>query len=388
MIGVLGAGQLGRMLALAGYPLGQRFRFLDAAHEAPVRDLAEFVRADFTDLAALDRFAAGLDVATYEFENVPVDAVEHLARRLPVYPPPAALRASQDRLEEKTFFRGLGIPTAPFVAVSARAELDSALDAVGYPAILKTRRMGYDGKGQCFIRERAAAEQAWQALQRAGSVSDGNTALADASGSLLEGYVRFDRELSQLAVRGRDGRMVFYPLVENHHADCMLRLSLAPAPNLTPGLEQLARDYATRVLEALNYVGVLAIEFFQQGERLLANEMAPRVHNSGHWTIEAAETSQFENHLRAILGLPLGAAGARETCGMLNIIGELPETRTILAHEKTHLHLYGKRPRPGRKIGHFTVRAGTIEEVLARIARMDDFRWTIEDLSINPQSSI
>ncbi len=364
MIGVLGAGQLGRMLALAGYPLGLRFRFLDSSHEAPVRDLAEFVRADFTELAALDRFADGVDVVTYEFENVPVNAVEHLARRIPVYPPAVALRASQDRLEEKTFFRSVGIATAPFVAVASREDLDRALDQIGYPAILKTRRMGYDGKGQYLIRERADAEQAWQ--QTAGWDSKAR----QTSELLLEGLVRFDREVSQLAVRGRDGRMVFYPLVENHHAEGLLRLSLAPAPNCTPSLEQLARDYAKRVLEALNYVGVLAIEFFQQREALLANEMAPRVHNSGHWSIEGADTSQFQNHLRAILGLPLGSTGVREPCAMLNIIGELPDTRAILSQRGTHLHLYAKKPRPGRKIGHVTVRASTIEEVRDRIEQL------------------
>ena len=370
MIGVLGAGQLGRMIALAGYPLGLRFRFLDSSHDAPVRDLAEFHTADFTDLAALDRFAAGLDVVTYEFENVPVDAVEHLTRSLPVYPPPAALRASQDRLQEKTFFRGLGIPTAPFADVAVRADLDRALDAIGCPAILKTRRMGYDGKGQCLIRERADAEQAWQFLHRAGSGNNGTFSISNASGAVLEGFVRFDRELSQIAVRGRGGEIVFYPLVENHHADGLLRLSLAPAPNRTPALEQLARDYSTRVLEALNYVGVLAIEFFQQGEELVANEMAPRVHNSGHWTIEGAETSQFENHLRAVLGLPLGMTEVRQACAMLNLIGEAPDARAILAHAGTHLHLYGKQPRPGRKIGHITMRAGTIEEVLFLVEKL------------------
>ncbi len=350
MIGVLGAGQLGRMLALAGYPLGLRFRFLDAAHEAPVKDLAEFVRADFSDADALDRFASGLEVVTYEFENVPVEAVERLSGRVPVYPPPAALRASQDRLDEKTIFRHLGIPTAPFVPVSTRADLDGALAEVGCPAILKTRRMGYDGKGQCLIRDPAAAEQAWQTIPKD-------------TGLLLEGFVHFDRELSQIAVRGRDGRTVFYPLVENHHAEGLLRLSLAPAANRTPALERLARDYATRILEGLGYVGVLAIEFFQQGEQLIANEMAPRVHNSGHWTIEGAETSQFENHLRAILGFPLGVAEARGPCAMLNIIGDLPDTRTVLAQPGTHLHLYGKKPRPGRKIGHITVCAATVEGV-------------------------
>jgi 5-(carboxyamino)imidazole ribonucleotide synthase len=357
MIGVLGAGQLGRMLALAGYPLGLRFRFLDAAHEAPIKALAEFLRADFADAAALARFAAGLDVVTYEFENVPIRTAETLSQHVPVFPPPAALRASQDRLDEKTFFRQLGIPTAPFVPVRVRPDLESALDEVGCPAILKTRRMGYDGKGQCLIRDRAAAEQAWQTLtkSRRDDKSD--------AGLLLEGFVLFERELSQLSVRGRDGRMVFYPLVENHHAEGMLRLSLAPAPNRTPALKQLARDHATRVLEALSYVGVLAIEFFQQGDQLIANEMAPRVHNSGHWTIEGAETSQFENHLRAILGLPLGVTDVRGPSAMLNIIGELPDTPTILAHPGTHLHLYGKKPGPGRKIGHITVRAATIEEV-------------------------
>ncbi len=317
MIGVLGAGQLGRMLALAGYPLGQRFRFLDAAHEAPVKDFAEFLRADFHDADALDRFAAGLEVVTYEFENVPVEVAEKLSRRLHVYPPPAALRASQDRLDEKTFFQQHHIPTAPFVPVRTRTDLDRALAEAGCPAILKTRRMGYDGKGQCLIRERADAEQAWQTLTKLRK-----DAAADA-GLLLEGFVRFDRELSQIAVRGASGELRYYPLVENHHADGMLRLSLAPAPDLVPALEELARDYARRVLEALAYVGVLAIEFFQQGEQLIANEMAPRVHNSGHWTIEGAETSQFENHLRAILGLPLGAAEARGPCAMLNIIGEV-----------------------------------------------------------------
>jgi 5-(carboxyamino)imidazole ribonucleotide synthase len=368
MIGVLGAGQLGRMLALAGYPLGLRFRFLDPSHEAPVRDLAEFVRADYHDATALDRFAAGLDVVTYEFENVPEDVVSELGRRVEVFPPPAALRASQDRLEEKTFFRQLGIPTAPFVPVRVRADLDRALAEVGCPAVLKTRRMGYDGKGQCLVREPAAAEQAWQTLVR-----PRKDATADA-GLILEGFVRFDRELSQISVRSPDGAMAFYPLVENHHADGMLRLSLAPAPDLTSELEELARDYATRVLEKLDYVGVLAIEFFQQGGQLIANEMAPRVHNSGHWTIEGAETSQFENHLRAIRRLPLGSAQARGPCAMLNIIGEPPPASQVLAAPGAHLHLYGKRPRPGRKTGHITVLAGTMDEVRRRMEMLRSLR--------------
>ncbi len=358
MIGVLGAGQLGRMIALAGYPLGLRFRFLDPAHEAPVRDLAEFLRADFGDRSALDRFASGLEVVTYEFENVPVEVVRDLAGRLPVYPPPAALEASQDRLTEKTYFQRLGIPTAPFVPVSTRADLDRALAEVGTPAILKTRRFGYDGKGQCLIRDPAGAEQAWQTLAKSRK---------DDAGLILEGFVPFDRELSQIAVRGRTGELAYYPLVENHHADGLLRLTLAPAPNRTPELDDLAHSHARRMLEALDYVGVLAIEFFQQGDQLIANEMAPRVHNSGHWTIEGSETSQFENHLRAILGWPLGSADARGPCAMLNIIGEPPEAKAVLTHPGTHLHLYGKKPRLGRKIGHITLCATTASEVKQRV---------------------
>jgi 5-(carboxyamino)imidazole ribonucleotide synthase len=363
MIGVLGAGQLGRMLALAGYPLGQRFRFLDSAHEAPVKDLAEFIRADFHDREALERFADELNVVTYEFENVPVDAVEWLVRRVPVYPPPAALRASQDRLAEKTFFRQQGIPTAPFVAVSSRSDLDAAVTEIGCPAILKTRRMGYDGKGQFLLRSSTDVEPAWHAL---GASATSSTGLE----LILEGYVPFEREVSQLAVRGRDGRMVFYPLVENHHAEGMLRLSLAPAPGASPALVQLAQEYTARVLEKLEYVGVLAIEYFQKGEQLVANEMAPRVHNSGHWTIEGAETSQFENHLRAVLGLPLGSAAARGPCAMLNIIGDLPDIPSVLSHSGAHLHLYGKKPRPSRKIGHITVCAETMDTVRSTVEKL------------------
>jgi 5-(carboxyamino)imidazole ribonucleotide synthase len=362
MIGVLGAGQLGRMLALAGYPLGLRFRFFDSAHEAPVRDLAEIIPAAFDDEAALDRFASGLELVTFEFENVPVEAVRRLSRHVPVYPPAAALEASQDRLTEKTFFQQLGIPTAPFVPVQTRPDLDRALAKTGCPAILKTRRMGYDGKGQCLIRDCAGTEQAWQSLgppaQRRGT--------ADA-GLILEGFVAFDREVSQIAVRGRTGELAYYPLVENHHADGLLRRSLAPAPDLTPALEQLARDHARHVLERLDYKGVLAIEFFQQGEQLIANEMAPRVHNSGHWTIEGAQTSQFENHLRAVLGLPLGSTDARGPCAMLNIIGEAPPLAALLAVPGAHVHLYGKKPRPGRKIGHVTICAWTMDEVRQRV---------------------
>jgi 5-(carboxyamino)imidazole ribonucleotide synthase len=353
-VGVLGAGQLGRMLALAGYPLGLRFRFLDPAPGAPAGHLAEQLVAPYDDPARLGLFLQGLDVVTYEFENVPVDLARLLGRSVPVYPPPIALEASQDRLTEKSLFRHVGLPTAPFAPVSTRDDLAGALAAVGLPALLKTRRFGYDGKGQSLVRSAADAEAAWERLGRAPL--------------LAEGFVRFDRELSILAVRGKDGGATFYPLVENHHAGGILRLSRAPASGLSNELQALAEDFARRVLEELHYVGVLAIEFFQQGEQLIANEMAPRVHNSGHWTIEGALTSQFENHLRAILGLPLGSTEVPGPCAMVNLIGAVPEPAAVLAVPGAHLHLYGKLPRIGRKLGHVTIRAATAAVVDDRLA--------------------
>jgi 5-(carboxyamino)imidazole ribonucleotide synthase len=369
-VGVLGAGQLGRMLALAGYPLGLRFRFLDPAAEAPAEHLAERVTGGFHETEALHRFTEHLAVVTYELENVPVELVRHLERSLPVYPPPAALEASQDRLPEKSLFQRLGLPTVPFEPVETRADLDRAVAVVGLPAVLKTRRFGYDGKGQALLRAPRDAERAWAAL--------GGRPL------LLEGFVAFERELSQIAVRGRDGATAFYPLVENHHRDGILRLSLAPAPDLTPELEALARAHAMKVMEALGYVGVLTIEFFQQGATLIANEMAPRVHNSGHWTIEGAATSQFENHLRAVLGWPLGSTATDGPCAMLNLIGTAPDPAVILAVTDAHLHLYGKSPRPGRKLGHVTLRApdsGTLAERLLRLRPLlpgGDERFPVE----------
>jgi 5-(carboxyamino)imidazole ribonucleotide synthase len=354
MIGVLGAGQLGRMLALAGYPLGLRFRFLDSDPHAPAGQLAEQILGDFDDLACLSRLLPGLELVTYEFENVPVALAQTLERRVPVYPPPAALAASQDRLTEKTLFQRLGLATPRFWPVDNRADLDQALAVIGCPALLKTRRGGYDGKGQFRIDRPDMAGQAWRLL--------GGAPL------LLEAMVVFQRELSQLAVRGRDGSLAFYPLVENVHEQGMLRLSLAPAPNVSPALQAAAIDMATRLLCELNYVGVLAVELFQQGEQLIANEMAPRVHNSGHWTIEGAQTSQFENHLRAILGWPLGSTDLVAPCAMLNLIGTLPDTTALLALPDTHVHLYGKTPRPDRKLGHVTLRGGSgLQERLAQV---------------------
>lgn len=351
VVGILGGGQLGRMLAMAGYPLGLRFRTLDPSASSPAGHLTEQMVDDYTDLDALSRFAVGLDVVTYEFENVPVDSARFLNRRVPVYPPPLALETSQDRFIEKSFFQDLGIPTPPFVRVETWEDLEQAIQTIGLPALLKTRRFGYDGKGQYTLFREEDAVLAWQTV--------GGVPL------IFENMVKFEREVSILAVRSLTAETKFYPVVENHHEKGMLRLSLAPAPNLSPEIQSQAEDYALRVLNALNYVGVLAIEFFELEGKLYANEMAPRVHNSGHWTIEGAQTSQFENHLRAILGMPLGSTEMLGVAAMVNIIGAIPDRRAVLALPDAHLHLYGKSVRPNRKLGHVTLRCDN-EEYLKR----------------------
>ena len=315
VVGVIGGGQLGRMLGLAGIPLGLSFRFLDPAPDAPAGAVGELLVGAYDDVDLLARLADGADVVTYEFENVPVEA----ARRVGAVPGPAALEAAQDRLAEKRLFRRLGIPTA---------RIDDEVEA--FPALLKTRRLGYDGKGQRLVDEHP------------GSDPD----------HVLEELVAFDRELSLIAVRAPDGETRFYPLVENVHEDGILRSSRAPAVDAP---QALAEDYAGRVLEELDYVGVLALELFEADGDLLANELAPRVHNTGHWTIEGAVTSQFENHLRAVLGLPLGPTDLRGEAAMVNLIGTLPPPEAVLAIPGAHLHLYGKEPRPGRKLGHVTL---------------------------------
>ncbi len=371
-IGILGGGQLGYMLALAGYPLDFHFRFLDPSPQAPVGRIAPRVTAEYTDLEALDKFAHGLALVTYEFENVPVEAALHLAKRLPVYPPPQALATAQDRLSEKTLFQKLGIATTEFAVVNSLAELQEAIRKLGLPAVLKTRRLGYDGKGQWMLRTREEVERLEQEFP--------------AVPLILEKFVRFTRELSILAVRGRAGETAFYPLVENHHRGGILRLSLAPAPRLTPWLQQEAEDAARRLLQALEYVGVLAVELFECDGHLLANEIAPRVHNSGHWSIEGAVTSQFENHLRAVAGLPLGETRTLGNSAMLNLIGELPETGELLTVPDAHLHAYGKALRPGRKVGHVTLRADSAEQLAERLRRLPKF-FQREEFCLSPHAT-
>jgi 5-(carboxyamino)imidazole ribonucleotide synthase len=356
LIGVFGGGQLGRMLALAGYPLGLRFRFLDPAANAPVDGLGERVRGDYDDPAALAAFATGLDCATYEFENVPVAAVAALAARgVRVFPAVRALEVAQDRLAEKLFLQQLGVATAAFAAAERAEDVDAAAAAVGLPAVLKTRRLGYDGKGQLLVRERTELAHAWAKL--------GGSPL------VAEAFVPFDRELAVVAARGADGAVACYPLVETRQRDGVLRAALAPAPGLAPALQAAAEAIATRVLTALDYRGVLAVELFARGDELLVNELAPRVHNSGHWTIEGAETSQFEQHLRAGLGLPLGSTAALGCSATVNLLGSVPALATLLAAApRAHVHLYGKEERPGRKLGHVTLRARDHATLSARLA--------------------
>jgi 5-(carboxyamino)imidazole ribonucleotide synthase len=375
-IGILGGGQLGYMLALAGYPLGLRFRFLDPSPEAPVGRIAQRVTADFDDEAALEKFASGLELVTYEFENVPVAATRFLSERVPVFPPPAALEVAQDRLKEKALFRKLGIATTEFAPVHNLKSLDAAVTSIGLPAVLKTSRFGYDGKGQWTLRTAADVEKLKteipDALIKAQSMN-GTQGSHDSAPFILERFISFTRELSILGVRARNGDIAFYPLVQNRHHGGILRLSIAPAPSLAPGLQREAEDIARRILTELDYAGVLAIEFFEYQGRLVANEMAPRVHNSGHWTIEGAVTSQFENHLRAVLDLPLGSTNVHGSAAMLNLIGETPESSEVLAIPGAHLHLYGKSPRPGRKLGHITLWSSSFEKLSASLRALTPF---------------
>jgi 5-(carboxyamino)imidazole ribonucleotide synthase len=340
-IGIIGAGQLGRMLALAGYPLGVEFLFLDPSPEAPGGHVGPILHGAFDDAAKLKELAGKVDLLTFDVENVPVDAIREIAGTTPFYPQPDALGTSQDRLAEKTLFRTLKIPTPEFQAVDSLADLVHAVERIGLPGILKTRRLGYDGRGQFRLRTPADIEAAWTAL---GSVP-----------LIYEAFVRFSREVSIIGARSTRGEVRIYPLAANTHEDGILRHSLAPYRNA--GLQKQAETYLKRVFKRFDYAGILTIEFFVEKGRLVANEMAPRVHNSGHWTIEGAATSQFENHVRAILGLPLGSTAPVGHSGMVNFIGTMPSAEAVLAIPGAHFHGYGKAPRPNRKIGHCTVTA-------------------------------
>src|ERR1700733_14385087 len=338
-IGIVGAGQLGQMLALAGYPLGLDFLFFDRSADTPAGRIAPLLAGEFHDEALLAELARRSDVISFDWENISVAALRRAAHGTRIAPPLAALAVAQDRLAEKRCFQRLSIPTTRFAPVDSRASLSRAVARVGLPGVLKTRRFGYDGKGQYVLRTRADTEPAWDAL--------GSAPL------LYEEFVPFEYEVSIIGVRTRAGEIAFYPLNRNYHVDGILRLTLAPWT--APALARAAQRALRRLLEHFNYVGGLTIEFFVHRGRLLANEMAPRVHNSGHWSIEGAVTSQFENHVRAILGWPLGATRAVGHSAMINLIGTMPGRSQLLRHSGVHLHDYVKEPRPGRKLGHLTV---------------------------------
>ncbi|MBS0365128.1 MAG: 5-(carboxyamino)imidazole ribonucleotide synthase [Proteobacteria bacterium] len=355
-VGVLGGGQLGRMLALSGYPLGLSFLCLDPAVDAPAGQVAPLLRGAFTDTRLLRRLARRCEVVTFDWENVSVATLRSAMRGsgARLAPPLPALATGQDRVAEKRLFERLGIPTTRWQAVDSRDDLERALRRVGLPGVLKTRRLGYDGKGQAVVRDAPAAAAAWERL--------GGVPL------LYEEWVPFDCEVSIIGARRRSGEIAVYPLCGNIHSGGVLRLTRAPWG--APRLQRLAAGHLRRMLEHFRYSGVLTIEFFVRGGRLLANELAPRVHNSGHWTIEGAVTSQFENHLRAILDLPLGSTAALGHAAMINFIGHMPARTALLSRPGLHLHDYGKQPRPGRKIGHCCLVETTAARRDARVRRL------------------
>lgn len=354
-VAILGGGQLARMLVQAGVPLGTAFQVVDKSADVCAAQLAPVQAIDWADQDALIALATDVDVVTFDYENVPADSAGQMARHTEVCPNARALAVAQDRMAEKALFQSVGLDTARHAAVSSREDLDAALAAIGCPSILKTRRMGYDGKGQFRLRSTADAESAWQELGEA----------AQKHGLILEALVPFRRELSVLAVRSRRGEFRTWPLVQNWHDHGILSISLAPAL-VSDAMQAQAVQHARNIADELDYVGVFALELFVDGDRLLGNEMAPRVHNSGHWSIEGAVTSQFENHVRAVAGMPLGSTELRGSSLMFNWIGQMPDRDTALGHADVHWHDYGKSPRPGRKLGHATICAGDHVTVLAR----------------------
>jgi 5-(carboxyamino)imidazole ribonucleotide synthase len=353
-VGVLGGGQLGRMMGLAGMPLGLDFIFLDPSVDACASETGELVQADFADIDAAQKLASRVDVVTFDFENVPQKTAQALARKTPLYPPPGALGSCQDRMTEKQILSGLGIGVAPHHEVSSRTDLLEGVEKLAYPAILKTRRLGYDGKGQVTLRDPEDLERAWQTFSE--------------HELILEAFIPFDAECSLIAVRAVDGETRYWPLTRNVHANGILALSLAG--DFDALLQSKAQEIMRRVLDHFDYVGVLSLEFFIVQDKLLVNEIAPRVHNSGHWTIDGAETSQFENHLRAITAMPLGSTkGSREAL-MFNWIGHFPDREKLLSIEGLHWHDYGKAARPGRKIGHATLTAGSRQDLVSKARRV------------------
>jgi 5-(carboxyamino)imidazole ribonucleotide synthase len=342
------------MLGIAGIPLGFRFVFLDPAADACASATGDLLQAGFSDVDAARELAGLVDVATFDFENVPGSSAAALEEICALYPASNALEAAQDRLVEKDLLTSLGIPVPGYRCVSSRTDLLEALDSLGYPAVLKTRRLGYDGKGQAVLRDQEDLERAWQKL--AGSEL------------ILEAFVPFEAECSLIAVRARDGKTRAWPLTRNVHSDGILTLSLPGV--FDEDLESRAATMMQVLMEHLDYCGVLTMEFFLLDGKLLVNEIAPRVHNSGHWTIDGAVCSQFENHLRAITAMPLGNTDMTGCSLMFNWIGRLPDRDQAMAVPGLHWHDYGKSARPGRKIGHATLNAASMEELKAGAMRL------------------
>ncbi|MGD9265322.1 MAG: 5-(carboxyamino)imidazole ribonucleotide synthase [Lysobacterales bacterium] len=371
-VGILGGGQLARMMAQAGKRLGLEFIFLDPAPDACAAEYGELINAAWDDEGALRELGERCDVVTFDFENVPEASATLIESLCPVYPPPRALFKSQDRLREKTMMEELGIPVAPFVAVSSRPELKQAVEKIGLPCVLKTRRFGYDGKGQMVLRFEEDLERAWQAL--------GDHEL------ICEGFVAFDAECSIIAARGSEGQTVYWPLTRNLHRDGILAVSMAPT--FGEALQAYAEVLARRLLDHLDYTGVLTLELFLKDGELLANEFAPRVHNSGHWTIEGASTSQFENHLLAICGLPLGDTGIKSPSLMFNLLGAMPgcagrQYPDSDGADTVHWHDYHKKPREARKIGHVTVTDGSQAGLPARAAQLAEDLGAAHELDLD-----
>jgi 5-(carboxyamino)imidazole ribonucleotide synthase len=360
-VGIVGAGQLGRMLALAGYPLGIHCLFLDRSADSPGGQVAPILTGELEDPVRLAELAARSQVVTFDWENIAGKALEPLEAMTMVRPPRAALEASQDRLFEKALFTQLRIPVALHCAVDSKEDLIRAVRRIGLPGVLKTRRLGYDGKGQFTLRHESDIDAAWAAMA--------------AAGLIYEKFQNFSREVSIIGARCASGRTVFYPLTANTHGGGILRYSVAPFANTL--LERAARAHMQRILKALNYVGVLTVEFFVVRGRLVANEMAPRVHNSGHWTIEGCVTSQFENHLRAICDLPLGSTRPVGHAAMINFLGKMPDRDALLAIDGLAYHDYGKEPRPGRKVGHCTIlKKAAKDRNLALANALKFIQWT------------
>ena len=338
-IGIFGGGQLGRMMAQAALPLNIQCTFFEANTDCPSAILGPVFSTKAEN--GLQQFINSADVFSLEFENTPLSDVDVLTKSKTLHPPRQALAIAQHRLSEKALFDELDIPVAPYKAVNSLDSLKNAVAVLGLPIVLKTATGGYDGKGQFVLRSEDQIDQAWMELGPAGEL-------------VAESFVTFSREVSIIAVRGQNGDVKTWPLAENHHHHGILSHSIVPAPN-SADLQPVAQDYITRLLNHLNYIGVLTLELFVTSHGLLANEMAPRVHNSGHWSIEGAVCSQFENHVRAVAGLPLGSTEVVCPTVMVNIIGQYPKTEDVLALEGAHLHLYDKTEREGRKIGHITL---------------------------------